>query len=261
MLKTCAVSPILYMIAELMLSEHLWVFQQEPTPWPAFKAHKGGEMSKRCTNHSEFNRNQSERGTTKMKRLVAGILGMLVVAAAASGAVAAESEAITLTVMIQNLSVSVSPTSKDFGTVLAGSADNLTSGAIDVTNDGNVAERVQLDITTAPTWTSVAGVPGAESYRLSCLFKSSQAVAGDFDKTTGVGDTEDDILVDGTAETCVGYNAGSPGDDNFATSDSEDGHDMAVSAVHHLYFNFDAPSTTAATAQQTMVVTITALAM
>ena len=196
-----------------------------------------------------------------MRRLTAVILGVLLVTAAASVAVAAESEAITLTVMIQNLSVSVSPTSKDFGTVLAGSADNLTSGAVDVTNDGNVAERFQLDITTAPTWTSVAGVPGAEQYRLSCLFKSSQAIAADFDKTTGVGDTEDDILLDGTAETCAGYNAGSPGDDNFATSDSEDGHDVAVSGVHHLYFNFDAPSTTSATAQQTMVVTVTALAM
>jgi hypothetical protein len=196
-----------------------------------------------------------------MKRFVAITLGTILVAATTSIALAGESEPITLTVMIQNLSVSVSPVSKDFGTVSAGSSDNLTSGAVDVTNDGNVAEKLQLDVTTAPAWTSVVGIPGAEQYRLSCLFKSSQVVAGDFDKTTGVGDTEDDILVDGTVETCVGYNAGSPGDDNFATSDSEDGHDMAVSAVHHLYFNFDAPSTTATTAQQTMVVTITALAM
>ena len=196
-----------------------------------------------------------------MKNLSICSAVLLVAVAVASNAVAAESEAVSLTVMVQSLSVTVSPASKDFGTVLAGSSDNLTSGAVDVTNAGNVAEKLQLDITTAPAWTSVVGSPGADQYRLSCLFKSSQVVAGDFDKTTGVGNTEDDILVDGTAETCVGYNGGAPGDDNFATADAEDGHNMAVSAVHHLYFNFDAPSTTATTTQETIVVTITALAM
>jgi hypothetical protein len=180
---------------------------------------------------------------------------------AAPLALGASSENVTLTVTIQNLSVTVSPTAKDFGVVAAGSADNITSGAIAVTNDGNVNERLQLDITAAPAWTSVVGLPGADQYRLSCLFKSSQAAGGDFDKTKGAGDVQDDIIVDGIAETCVGYNAGDPASDNFATSDSEDGHNMAPSAVHHLYFNFDAPSTTATVTQQTAVVTITALAM
>jgi hypothetical protein len=196
-----------------------------------------------------------------MGRLTLGLTSLLLVVGLASLAVAAESETISLTVMIQDLSVSVTSGTKDFGTVIAGSSDNLTTGAVSVTNDGNVAERLQLDITTAPAWTSVAGVPGNEEYRLSCLFKSSQAVGADFDKTSGVGDTEDDILVDGTAETCVGYNSGTPGDDNFATADNEDGHDMAVSDTHHLYLDFDAPSATATTSQETIVVTITALAM
>jgi hypothetical protein len=196
-----------------------------------------------------------------MRRVILGLLSLLIVVGVASLAVAAESETVNLAVMIQSLSVSVSTASKDFGTVLAGSADNLTSGAVDVSNDGNVAEKLQIDITTAPAWTSVVGSPGADQYRLSCLFKSSQVVAGDFDKTSGTGDTEDDILVDGTAETCVGYNGAVPDDDNFATADAEDGHNMAVSDVHHLYFSFDAPSTTATTTQETIVVTITALAM
>ena len=196
-----------------------------------------------------------------MRRLTAGLLCLPLVVGVASLSVGAESEPISLTVMIQSLSVTVSPATKDFGTVIAGSSDNLTTGAVDITNDGNVAQRLQLDITTAPAWTSVVGAPGNEEYRLSCLFKSSQVVGGDFDKTTGVGDTEDDILVDGTAETCVGYNSGSPGDDNFATADNEDGHDMAVSDVHHLYFNFDAPSATSTTSQETIAVTITAIAM
>jgi len=197
-----------------------------------------------------------------MKKIVApGIVCILLFAGTLSNALGASSENVTLTVMIQNLSVSVSPTSKDFGVLLAGSTDNLTSGAIDVTNNGNVAEKLQMDITAAPAWTSVVGLPGVEQYRLSCLFKSTQAAGADFDKTVGVGDTEDDVIVDGTAETCVGYNAGAPGSDNFATSDSEDGHNMASSAVHHLYFNFDAPSTTGTVTQQSVVLTITALAM
>lgn len=194
-------------------------------------------------------------------RIAPGLIGIVLILGAVSLAFGASSENITLTVTIQNLSVSVSPTSKDFGVVPAGSTDNITSGAMNVTNDGNVNERLQMDITTAPAWTSVIGLPGADEYRLSCLFKSSQAVGGDFDKTKGAGDTQDDTIVDGIAETCVGYNAGDPASDNFATSDSEDGHNMAPSAVHHLYFNFDAPSTTATVTQQTAVVTITALAM
>jgi len=181
--------------------------------------------------------------------------------AGVSVAFGASSENVTLTVTIQNLSVAISPSSKDFGVIGAGSVDNITSGAIGVTNDGNVAEKLQLDISAAPAWTSVAALPGAEQYRLSCLFKSSQAAGGDFDKTTGSGDTEDDIIVDGTPETCVGYSAGSPGSDNFASSDTEDGHNMTAGAVHHLYFDFDAPSTTTTVTQQTVVLTITALAM
>jgi hypothetical protein len=196
-----------------------------------------------------------------LQRIAPGIVGVLVLAGVASVALGASSQGITLTVTIQNLSVTVSPTGKDFGTVAAGSADNVTSGSIDVTNDGNVAEKLQLDITTAPVWASVVGVPGEEEYRLSCLFKSSQAGTADFDKTKGTGDTQDDVLVDGIAETCAGYNTGSPGSDNFATGDDEDGHNVAPSATHHLYFNFDAPATTITTSQQTTVVTITALAM
>ncbi|MFZ1946050.1 MAG: hypothetical protein WAW06_00720 [bacterium] len=196
-----------------------------------------------------------------MRVLAPGLVGVVLLLGTWSTVLGASSENVTLTVTIQNLSVAVSPASKDFGVVPAGSTDNITSGAIDVTNDGNVAEKLQLDITTAPAWTSVVGVPGAEQYRLSCLFKASQALAGDFDKTKGAGDTQDDITVDGTPETCVGYNAGDPASDNFATSDNEDGHNVAASAVHHLYFNFDAPSTTSTVTQQTAVLTITALAM
>jgi len=199
------------------------------------------------------------------KRLALGtislaIAGFLLVTSV-SVSLGASSENVTLTVTIQNLSVAISPSSKDFGVIVAGSVDNITSGAIGVTNDGNVAEKLQLDISTAPAWTSVVGLPGAEQYRLSCLFKSSQAVGGDLDKTKGSGDTEDDIIVDGTPETCAGYNAGSPGSDNFASSDSEDGHNVAAGAVHHLYFDFDAPSTTTTVTEQTIVLTITALAM
>ena len=178
-----------------------------------------------------------------------------------SAALGASSESVTLTVTIQNLSVAVSPASKDFGVIAAGSTDNITSGAIGVTNDGNVAEKLQFDISSAPAWTSVVGLPGAEQYRLSCLFKSSQAAGGDFDKTKGSGDTEDDMIVDGTPETCVGYNGGSPSSDNFASSDNEDGHNMATGVTHHLYFDFDAPSTTTTVTQQTIVLTVTALAM
>lgn len=159
----------------------------------------------------------------------------------------AQSADVTVTVRIQALGVSVSPTSRDLGTVLAGSVDRITQGAVVVTNTGNVNQRYRLTLGAVPTWVSVEDAPdAAEEFRFSAVFKATQAVAADFEK-------DKDVLMEGVAKTCDGT--------VFATTAAQDGYDVAPNATQDLYFNFDAPPSTTVTAQQSLVTTITALAM
>lgn len=99
-----------------------------------------------------------------MKLFVKGLLGLTVVLALGSNdvALAANPATITVTVTIQNLSVSATGPIA-FGTVTAGS-ESVPGSASTVTNDGNVVETYSLSLTNPASWTAVQAAPGAETY-------------------------------------------------------------------------------------------------
>src|SRR5438874_12618462 len=83
-------------------------------------------------------------------------------------ALAANPATISVTVTIQNLSVSASgPVA--LGTVVAGS-QTVSAGASTVTNDGNVTETYSLSLTNPSSWTAVQAAPSAaEEYALLAI--------------------------------------------------------------------------------------------
>ena len=174
-----------------------------------------------------------------------GILGYLVVGLVAGfvlvpAAQAAQTANVNVTVTIQNLSVTATGPIA-FGTVVAGTSTVSTTSST-VTNDGNVNETYSLNLTDPVAWTFATAAPGAEEYGLLAVFNTLAPVAGDFNYT-------DHGLTD-TPVSCSGT--------QFAGTQS--GVSLAPTTATNLWFRFDAPSSTTATTQQTIVVTITAAA-
>src|SRR6185436_855978 len=104
----------------------------------------------------------------------------LAAVAAVTGPVwAANPATISVTVTIQNLSVSATGPIA-FGTVVAGS-QTVSGAASTVTNDGNVTETYSLSLTNPATWTAVGAAPSsAEEYALLALFNNAAPVGTDF---------------------------------------------------------------------------------
>ena len=183
-----------------------------------------------------------------MRYLLVGlvILGLVGLAAQSYGAETAD---ITVYVKVQTLSVAISPTSHDFGTLTAGSSAVAVS-SITVTNDGNVQEKFKLGIPSEPngSWTSVtAAVPGSEEYRLSGIFTGSVPGSGDYG-------AEDSFSVS-TERTATA-------DDLAITADGigVKGYQVDQGNSRGLWFKFEAPSTTIITTQQSITARVTALA-
>jgi len=168
-----------------------------------------------------------------------GLFALLTVAFAGA-ALAANPSNISVTVMIQNLSVSTTGPI-DFGVVTAGSA-TVSTGSSTVTNDGNVAETYSVNLTNPASWTAVQALPGNEEYCLSAMLNSAQPASGGF--------TYADHALSTVSTQCSAT--------KFAGN--QDGVSVPVSATRNLWFKFEAPSATAVTAQQTIVVTLTASA-
>ena len=160
--------------------------------------------------------------------------------AGASTAFAANPATITVTVTIQNLSVSATGPIA-FGTVTAGSITVSTDSSI-VTNDGNVTETYSLDVTDPAGWTAVQAATGVDEYALHALFNVLQPAAGAFDYTN-----------DALTTTSVAASA-----TKFAGD--QDGLSVASSGVVILWFKFEAPSTSTVFTQQSITVTVTAAA-
>jgi len=176
-----------------------------------------------------------------MGLLILGLVGLV------SQAYAGETADITVTVKIQKLSVAVSPTSYDFGTMTAGNSA-VASSYIAVTNDGNVTEKFKLGIPSEPngTWTSVtAATPGSEEYRLSAIFKGTQP------STYGA---EDSFSVSTERTSSTTELAETGGDEG------EKGYNVVESNGRNLWFKFEAPSDTIITTQQSITARVTALA-
>ena len=169
--------------------------------------------------------------------LLAVMLGLSVAGAAHAGNPAT----ITVTVTIQNLSVSTSGAIA-FGTVVSGSS-SVSGSASTVTNDGNVTETYSLSLTNPASWTADQAAPAvAEHYALLAEYNSSAPAANTFSYANHALSTSS-VASSGT---------------KFAGD--ETGLSVAVSGVRHLWFRFDAPTSTAVTTQQSITVTVTASA-
>jgi len=175
-----------------------------------------------------------------MKRFIA-ITTPAVLALAIGTAHAGNPATISVTVTIQNLSVSASgPVA--FGTVVAGS-QTVSSGGSTVTNDGNVTETYSVSITNPATWTAVQAAPSsAEEYALLAQFSSSTPTANSF--------TYANHALSSSPVTCSGT--------KFAGDQT--GLSVPVSGARTLWFRFNAPTSTSVTTQQNITVTLTASA-
>ena len=173
-------------------------------------------------------------------RLAAGAAICLAFVFCASAIQAANPATIDVTVTIQNLSISTTGPIA-YGVVLV-STTTVSTGSSTVTNDGNTTETYDIKLTDpAGGWTAVSGAPGAEEYRLSAQFNSSQptavSFAADHDLTTS----------DQTSSATI-----------FAGN--ETGLSVGASATRSLWFKFESPTSTTVTTQQTITVTLTASA-
>ena len=157
-----------------------------------------------------------------------------------SGVEAANPATINVTVTVQSLSVSASGPIA-FGTVISGSA-TVTSDSSHVVNDGNVTETYSVSLTDPGGWTAVQAAPGAEEYVLSVAFNATEPVVGDF------------IYGNHALTTTPTASSGT----KFAGDQT--GLSVAASGIRYLWFKFEAPSSTVVTAEQTIVVTVTAAA-
>ena len=172
--------------------------------------------------------------------MVASLVAVACLMLVPTTAQAALSAAINVTVTIQNLSVSATGPSA-FGVVTA-SSQTISTLASTVTNDGNVTETYSLNLTDPLGWTAVVAAPGVDEYALLSIFNVAQPAVGDF------------TFADHALTTLPVSSSGT----QFAGSQS--GLSLAAGTVSSLWLRFDAPTSTAVTAQQTIVLTITASA-
>jgi hypothetical protein len=191
-----------------------------------------------------------EKEHAAMRKSYLIVLGLIL--AMAGSARAATSHDITITVTVEYLSVSVSSTAVDLGLVAAGSSS--VSGKIDVTNDGNVAENIALQISTQDdkgAWTAGTTIAdtGDNKYVLGGILVNdgqAAAVAGDY--------TDNDVLL-----TSLLYHKHTDGTASTSALDPTAGNatSLAASAGRDLYFLFKAPvSVSGASAAQSHSITV-----
>ncbi|MFH1220024.1 MAG: hypothetical protein V1694_06180 [Candidatus Eisenbacteria bacterium] len=156
---------------------------------------------------------------------------------------------------LSEISITVNPSSADLGVIPPGSTDVISqtarpNGEIVITNSGSESVKYEVQLQDPAGWTAVDTAPASpDQYRLSGLFHPDQATGPDFERT---GPSHNDV-VSTTPRTCDGT--------RFATGTSEDGYDVPSGAAQGLYFDFDAPPSTAVSSQQAIRITITAKPM
>jgi hypothetical protein len=178
-----------------------------------------------------------------MRKVVGSIAALVVVLSTAlnGAALAANPATISVTVTIQNLSVSATGPIA-FGTVTAAS-ENVSSSGSTVTNDGNVSETLSLSLTNPSTWTAVQAAPSsAEEYALLAKFNSSAPTAASFAYSDHA------LSTTSTASSATKF------------AGNQTGVSVAASGTRSLWFRFNAPTSTSVTTQQTITVTVTAAA-
>ena len=169
------------------------------------------------------------------------VLAVLLSAGLSSAAYAANSATISVTVTIQNLSVSATgPVA--FGTVVAGS-QTVSGSASTVSNDGNVTETFSLGLTNLSSWTAVQAAPSsAEEYALLAQFNAAAPTAGSFTYANHA------------------LSTGSLASSGSKFAGDQTGLSVAASGTRSLWFRFNAPTSTSMTTQQNITVTLTASA-
>ena len=170
----------------------------------------------------------------------------LIAATPATMVRAAETADITVTVTIQNLSLALSSNTWAIGTVTAGSTTQMTEADdITVTNDGNVDEDFTLKLTNPAAWTAGAAA-AADVYVLSGLFcAAADAPAG--------GDFGADDVITTSTQTSTAAIFGYAGA-------SDDGVAVSAGTSVDLWIGFDAPTSSSDFTQQTITVTVGAVA-
>jgi hypothetical protein len=163
-----------------------------------------------------------------------------------SAAYAAGTADISVTVTIQNLSISLSSNTWALGTVVAASTTQMTEAEdITVTNDGNVDEDFTLKLTNPASWAAGAAA-GADAYVLSGLF------CGTADAPGGGDFSAEDVLTTSTQTSTAaifGYAGG-----------SSDGVAVSAGSGVDLWLEFDAPTSSSDFTEQTITVTVGAVA-
>jgi len=148
---------------------------------------------------------------------------------------------ISVTVTVQDISVSATGPIA-FGPVVL-SSETVSGSGSTVTNDGNVTETYSLKLTDPASWTAVQAAPSdPEEYALLAQFNATAPTAVSF--------TYADHAL---SESSVACSASKFDGDQTGAS-------VIASAVRTLWFRFNAPTSTAVTAQQTITVTVTAAA-
>jgi len=187
---------------------------------------------------------------TYIKKLSLIVVGLgLITLGVGSSIQAAETHNIAVTVTVDVVSVSVASNTWAIGQVSPNSAN--ISDSIGVTNDGNRQEDYRLSLAYAGSWTvnNSSGV-ATDKFALLGLFTGSTPVDADF----GADGATDDVITSGlstASSTQFAISADPLGDK---------GYDNAAAAVRSLKLNFRAPSANTVPAQQSITVTVTAIA-
>ena len=166
------------------------------------------------------------------------LLAALVVSLAICGlASAATTATVSITVTIQSLGVSVDTPTWAIGTIAAG-ADAQNNPAVVITNTGNVAEDFSLARTKAAAWTVGTTITGniAETDVLAARLVASQPAVGVY--------VNGDVILTSTTFA------------DGATKFGNGGFNIAASGTQNMWMLFRAPSSTTATTQQTITLTV-----
>ena len=159
---------------------------------------------------------------------------------------AADTADITVTVTIQNLSLTLSSSTWALGTVVAASTTQMTeANDITASNDGNVDEDFTLRLTNPAAWTAGAAA-GADVFVLSGLF------CGAADAPGGGDFNADDVMTTSAqpaTATIFGYVGG-----------SADGEAVSAGSSVDLWLEFGAPTSSSSFTEQTITVTVGAVA-
>jgi len=194
-----------------------------------------------------------------MKMTLVALMAIAVFGAgllAVSQAEAANPATITVTVTIQNLSLTISPSTFAVGTVVVSS--NTVSSALGVTNDGNVNETYTLQL----TGTDLLGVGETEAAIGTANTSVLQALFTGFGGTTPASpDFGADAAADDDVVKASGTQTASATVYGFSTGTGT-GASVPAGGVRDLYLQYSAPSSDTATGgvQEDLTVTVTAQA-